>query len=391
MSTEEKKQIIEAIAAHLAGVATDADQRAIALWRAASKENEAFWGRITSDGKARQKLEEFRQADTRSAWYLMEKKLGPSRRDRLHLRYWPYAAAIACLLTAGILYTTVPSHPEQEPPLLSQPVQAPPPGPQLILADGTIVSIDQQEEQLIREEDGTTIYLESKHLDYTKGSIEQDSVALFNEIRMLNGMEYTMTLSDGTKVFLNAESHLRFPVKFPGDSRVVEFEGEAYFEVAKDHKRPFIIRTGGMELTVLGTEFNLRAYQDEASIETTLVEGSVQISCGANNCTLIPGEQAVVGRNSGEITSQKVDVDLYTAWRRSEIKFKDARLADVMRNLARWYGIEYEFMDPLSRELEFGGCFDRYESIDPILDMLRRTELVGVVKLNNKIYISLKK
>lgn len=389
MSYEEKKQILESITAYLGGVATEEELLHIEEWRNESPSNEAFWERITTKGLTEKKLAEFRENDVETAWALMEKRMGKGERKRIWSRsFVRYAAVVAGIAFAGMIYQLINSQTDTK---YAKAPETPVAGIELVLSDGTVVPIDREDNQVIREKTGAISDKESKHLDFSASVQHQDTVMEYNEIRMQNSMEYRMTLADGTRVFLNAESRMRFPLKFLGKKRVIEFEGEAYFDVARNTESPFVIKTGELEITVLGTEFNLRAYQDETSIETTLVEGSVEVSRGTQLCRIVPGEQAVFERSSGELTSRMVDVSLYTAWHRSEIMFKDTRLEDVMRNLARWYGISYHFLDESAKDIEFGGCFDRYASIEPILSMLRRTELVSVVKENKDVYISLKK
>ena len=326
-------------------------------------------------------LEEFRQEDVRSAWERAEKMMG---RPRV---LWRWAAAASVLVAVSLTWWLAAGRGGEA----EAPGDDMPAGVQLVLSDGTTVPISESNMSIIRDSAGTVIRQEEGHLDYSRNKALPDSTPIFNEIITANGMEYMMTLSDGSRIFLNAGSKLRFPVKFTGKQRAIEFEGEGYFEVSRDPARPFIVRTGGMEVTVLGTAFNLRAYGDEATIATTLVEGRVQVSNGEQSYRIAPGEQSVYERETRAITTRQVDVTLYTAWHRNEIKFKDMPLEDVMRDLARWYDIRYEFLDEASKRIEFGGCFDRFEDIGPILDMLRRTELVEVTVREGHIYISKKK
>jgi ferric-dicitrate binding protein FerR (iron transport regulator) len=387
----ENERIIKAIAALLAGVATAGDEQLVAAWRAASERHEAFYRRVTSEGLAEEYLAAFREEDALAAWERME---GMLDRDNSRRRFrWgrvAVAATVAALVAvAWVFYTPLTSTRdanEEHPDEVALQARA-----QLILSDGSKIAIDETRPAIIRDSAGTVIHQEAGSLDYSCNETLQDTTPIFNEVIKGSGVEYAMTLSDGTRVVLNAESKLRFPVKFTGKQRVIEFEGEAYFDVAHDAAHPFIVRVGGMEVTVLGTEFNLRAYKDESSIATTLVEGSVQLSNGKERFRISPGEQGVYERETRAITTRPVDVSLYTAWYRHEIKFKDMPLSEVMRDLARWYGVTYEFLDEPAKKINLGGCFERFETIEPILGMLRRTELVEVVVENDKIYISTKK
>jgi ferric-dicitrate binding protein FerR (iron transport regulator) len=391
MKHERNERVIEAIAAVLAGVATGDDHRLVAAWRLESERNEAFYQRITNKELLEENLEALRQEDVRSAWERVERLLDGPRQRRLASR-WRYAAAAAATVLVAVPLTwwlagRAPAAFDESPAAGA----VAPDRVQLVLSDGTRIPVNTRDVSIIRDSAGTVILQEEGHLDYSRNEPPRDTAPLFNEITTGNGMEYAMTLADGTRVHLNAGSKLRFPVKFTGTRREVELEGEGYFEVARDPSRPFVARSGEMAVTVLGTTFNLRAYRDEPVIETTLVEGAVRVSDGESACRVVPGEQGVYHRDTRAITTRQVDVTLYTAWHRDEIKFKDMPLENVMRDLSRWYGIPHEFLDASARRIEFGGCFDRFKQIDPILDMLRRTELVEVVVREGTIYISKKK
>lgn len=393
METEEqKRKIIQAIAAHLANVSTEEEERLLEEWRAASKRNEAFFQHFREENFLNRKLDMMAEANVKSAWYLTEKRMdrktSEERRRRFRV-YMNYAAvAVGIVFCVTLLYVL--NRPEQEDKTLARQEVKMSKEAHLVLGDGRVVKIEKSGNQAIDESGGVTIYKESNHLDYSRSKEGEDSVLVYNEMYTLNGMEYMMILADGTQVFLNAESKLRYPVRFRGD-RVVEFEGEGYFCVAKDSLHPFIVKTKGMEVKVLGTEFNLRAYHEENSFQTTLVKGSVQVKSGDNQYKIKPGEQAVYERTSGLLSTREVDVSLYTAWHHAEIKFKDTQMEEVANNLARWYGVTFKFLDEESKRVELGGCINRYEDIAPILDMLRRTELINVVLEDSIVYISIKK
>ena len=180
---------------------------------------------------------------------------------------------------------------------------------------------------------------------------------------------------------------MRYPVVFREGERVVELEGEAYFEVAKDEMRPFIVRMNGSEIKVTGTSFNARAYGNEDEVVTTLVEGRVEV----NGRKIVPGEQARCEVNTGNLTVKTVDVNRFIAWKEGYFVFRNERLEDVMKTLARWYGVEYHFLDEQSKNVRIGARFGRYDDMTPIIEMLRQTELVNVLQTNCSLYISQKK
>lgn len=379
-----KQDYIEAVAACLAGAATD-EQRALAeQWKDSSEKNRALWERLNDKKALGKKMAELDLTDIQKGWRKLEQRMDSRRvrRKRFGAAAVWAAAVVGCVLLIQLKDNG------KSPAVASGDGPVTTAGAELILADGSVVPIGEVENMEIHEGAGTTIYKDSHHIDYSRNTAEGVVELIYNEIRIQNGMSYTMTLSDGTQVFMNAESRLRFPVKFSDAERLVKFEGEAYFSVAKNADSPFIIKTGDLEVAVLGTEFNLRAYKDETEIVTTLVSGKVQVRDEENTRDIAPGEQVVYKTGTGEFSTRAVDVDFYTAWCRSEIMFKDSRLDDIMKDLSRWYGIEYEFMDDNAASLILGGSFKRTDTIKPILDMIGKTGLVDVIWSDNKIYFS---
>ena len=259
-------------------------------------------------------------------------------------------------------------------------------GANLVLGDGKIIRITSDNVFDMREIDGTFIRKDSVGINYTQDDSSEDTL-IYNELRTLTGMEYGLTLSDGTCVFLNAETSLKYPVAFKNKQRVVELSGEAYFKVAKDSNRPFIVNMHGVEVVVLGTSFNIRAYIDEPDVTTTLVEGNIVI----NGRRLVPGEQANYTVETGELVIKNVDTDLYTAWKEGYFVFKNESLGSVMKRLAHWYGIRYCFEDENAKNVRIGARFDKYKDMTPIIEMLQSTKLVNIYMKNDSLFISERK
>lgn len=379
-----KQDLIAAVSACLAGVASEGQREMVEQWKNRSEKNRMLWERLSDKNALGRKLTALDLTDIDKGWRRIEQRMDRRRTRRMRIGTVAACAAAVAGLVLVIRFGNTGSHS----PDMADMQPAATVGAQLILADGSVVPIDEQGVMQISESAGTTIYKDSSHIDYSRNAVPEEAAVIYNEMRIQHGMDYTMTLPDGTQVFMNAQSRLRFPLKFSGGRREVEFEGEAYFSVTKDADNPFIIKTGGVEVAVLGTEFNLRAYGDEAEVVTTLVSGKVQVRDDGNVCDIEPGEQAVYSTQTGEFSTRRVDVDFYTAWCRSEIMFKDATLEDIMKNLGRWYGVEYEFMDEKAAAQTFGGSFKRTRSIEPILDMIGRTGLVTVIWSENKVYFS---
>jgi len=184
---------------------------------------------------------------------------------------------------------------------------------------------------------------------------------------------YNVTLPDGTKVMLNAESSLKFPSVFKGENRKVELRGEAYFEVAKDKLHPFVVQSEGQTVEVLGTHFNINSYRSNRYIKTTLLEGSVKVTGKDNELVLRPGEQSKL--TAGQLSMQFADVEEAVSWKNGYFRFNDENIVDVMQKIARWYNIEVDYKDKPTLE-GFTGTISRKSNISDVLDMLERTKIV---------------
>ncbi len=215
-----------------------------------------------------------------------------------------------------------------------------------------------------------------------------------NTLSTPRGGEFKITLEDGTEVWLNAETTLRYPETFDGDERRVEVSGEAYFKVAKNAEKPFYVVSGGQEVRVLGTEFNVHAYQDEPTIFTTLVEGSISLKPVEGNRSelmLTPGNQAVFSRSDASARVRKVDTEVVTSWRSGVFVFENQNLEQIMRTLSRWYNFEYEFADQRVAQTEFMGSIPRYGSFNEVIDIFQKMGGIQLVQHGSRVVISTKK
>nr|WP_240966318.1 FecR family protein [Pseudoflavitalea sp. G-6-1-2] len=183
-----------------------------------------------------------------------------------------------------------------------------------------------------------------------------------------------MTLADGSRVWLNAGSSITYPVAFNGESRTVELKGEGYFDVAKDAGKPFKVKTGSVEVEVLGTQFNINAYNDEPIIKTTLVQGSVRVSTGNQQQKLLPGQQAQVNENKQLKLLKQSDMEVELAWKNNEFNFKYLTdLRTVLRQLARWYDLEISYETGAPEHLQFKGAIPMDATLSQVLEALKTT------------------
>ena len=247
----------------------------------------------------------------------------------------------------------------------------------LTLADGRKVILDSVNDGNIANQPGfAVIKTKPGLLTYTVTSTPKMLTAAksiaYNSIETPLGGQYQVILTDGTKVWLNAASSIRFPAAFAATERKVEITGEVYFEVAKNPKRPFLVVSDKQTVEVLGTHFNVKAYSNDPSAITTLLEGSVKVTTKDNiQKILVPGQRAVLHANS--IMVEETNTEQAVAWKNGYFRFNDEKIESVMRQLSRWYNIEVNYEGPLSDE-EFNGRISRDKNISQVLKMLEKTK-----------------
>ena len=304
----------------------------------------------------------------------LEKNIYEQKSRRMTLR-WSIAASIILLvgLFVGRTINGVRDmHEEQE---LAKNVMQPGTSKAiLMMADGKEVVLEQGQNLNILLNERVRVATSNRGIVYEehgKGVVTEE----YNKLTTPIGGEYSLVLSDGTKVFLNADSELKYPVEFSDGKRIVDLKGEAYFEVHKDSLRPFVVRVNGAEVTVLGTSFNVNTYGDDGQIYTTLVNGAVRVSSVKNGQAevLKPGMQSVMDVQSGQLTVREVDVEPYVAWREGRFVFRAMTLDLIMRQLQRWYDFEVFYQNPELKDYEFRGVIKRDMDLDKVLSVIKVT------------------
>ncbi|WP_285008976.1 FecR family protein [Pedobacter faecalis] len=243
-------------------------------------------------------------------------------------------------------------------------------GAQVVLTEAANGEIARQAGiSITKTADGKIIYTVAKA--GADAEMDEATAQLKNTITTPNGGEYTVVLPDGTMVKLNAASSLVFPTSFQGDERMVELSGEAYFEVAKNRQMPFRIKSGMQTVEVLGTHFNISAYDNEETMKTTLAEGSVKVSSGSYESIIVPGQQTLVNRQvAGPVKKQTVNLDKELAWTNNQFVFEDDDIRSVMRKISRWYNIDIRYEGDLSDNTFSGGIF-RSMRLSEVLKILK--------------------
>lgn len=260
----------------------------------------------------------------------------------------------------------------------------------LTLANGEKISLTEQARRYITTPEGNLIqqdsigHLQIHAIDSNK---RQQTARLDNIVWVPQGGEYHLTLSDGTEVWLNAETKLKFPTRFSGDKRIVELSGEAYFEVTHNASKPFIIRTDDINVKVLGTSFGVRSYQEENSIFTTLVSGSVEVQGTQKNVRLTPSHQAIFDKSTRNLAIKQVDTELYTGWKDGKMLYDNCPLEEILRDLKRWYSFEVFYSNSQVKQIPFTLNIRKHEKIDGVLELMQKTGRVDFDIKGNTIIV----
>jgi ferric-dicitrate binding protein FerR (iron transport regulator) len=263
----------------------------------------------------------------------------------------------------------------------------------LVLSDGSTIELAPETSLTSLKDGGASITNEKMLLSYTSEEVRNRNLeTVFNELKTPRGGGYNLQLADGTEVWLNAGSSIKFPVSFQDSVRQVILEGEAYFEV-KHNGKPFIVSSANTNTRVLGTSFNISAYADDPVIKTTLVEGKVSVelvdypNSTSARTILAPNEQATYIRSSTEISKDEVIASSYISWMRGKMEFHNENLETVMKRLARWYDFNYSFENAGAKEFHFSARLDKNESLSVILEMLEMTTDVKFEYKDNAIVV----
>lgn len=358
---------INKIVDHLAGKASEDQVKDLEKWLAENDDNKEVY---------RDVVKSYYQVNNNANWdqinvFTAKKKVESKLQSKKKVPFWSIAASIAVIIGVG-LTVLISDFSKDEQLAKVDSIEAGQKGAELILSNGKSFEL-KNTQHLLTEKDGSVLMVDSvKGIVYdTKESKGKDLI--YNTIKVARGQEYNMQLADGTKIWLNADSELRFPVEFIGNNRKVFLKGEAYFKVAKDNEKQFIVNSFGQEVKVYGTEFNVNAYH-ERMIKTVLVEGSVGVAMKLFDVEekMQPGELFTANCKNGSTSKQNVDVYPYIAWKDGNFIFRNERLEDIMQRLERWYQIKVFFADHEAKEQLLVGDMKRYDSIDKLLYFIQK-------------------
>lgn len=243
----------------------------------------------------------------------------------------------------------------------------------LRLADGSVIALKDTGNRTVRERNGVRIRQQGGEVIYEATGAETAAKQnAWNTISTPLGGKYRLQLPDGSKVWLNAGSDLRFPAVFDGSRREVELKGEAYFDVARNKDKPFHVKVNGLTVEVLGTHFNVKAYGDEQFVQATLIEGSVKVRTHAAEELLLPGRQASLDNAKGELQVREVNIKDVLAWKNDLFRFTNESVEEVMRKIGRWYNVEVVYSG-VGADTRFSGMISRDVPLSKVLEMLEMT------------------
>jgi transmembrane sensor len=297
-------------------------------------------------------------------------------------KFLKYAAAVVLLLNAALIFIYNQQEVKQP---VAQVVQQHKPvqheeqskKAMLTLGDGSKLVLGEAENRKLAVEGTSNIQDQNGQLVYRAAGLPAlSNLNLHHTITTPKGVTYQLILQDGTKIWLNTASTITYPVAFNGATRNVKITGEAYFEVAKNKRQPFIINANGTNIKVLGTTFNISAYAEDKSVKTTLLEGAVEVSKNNKQVTLVPDQQAVVSNAGDDMAVLKVDAAEAVAWKKGYFIFHHDDIKTVMQTIARWYDVEVEYRGDMTGKT-FAGTIARFDTIEKLLKSLALTEAVN--------------
>lgn len=325
-------------------------------------------------------IRNYLQTDVEDAWKkVREKTFGaPPVRPRIRPKWLKYAAVVLPVLLSITLWYTWKEEMKNKQATVARL------NPVLTLDNGEKYQLDPEEQTEIYVNEEVKAYQAGGGLIYDTTARQEENK--YNRIEVPRGSEYWIVLPDGTRVWLNAATELKYPVAFHAKERRVYLKGETYFEVAPDKNRPFYVETEEVKIRVLGTVFDVNTHYTRG-VRTVLVEGAVALEWGdQKEIRMKPGELADFDRTTTEVTLKEVDVTSYISWKEGYFVFEDEPLEEIMHTLSLWYDKEFLFVGKRSRALHFSGHIKRYERIETILSAI--TDVTGVeFRMNGQIIL----
>lgn len=365
------------------GTIEPSDRLRLEMWADESEENRALLGLLLGDSADAGTIRTLYSYDRDRVWNNIRREAVRNRRRRI-FRALIRTSAAAVLLLGLIwggerIYNTY-----QRRDALASVIEPGRTRAILELSSGMKVALTDGPEQHLTEADRTEIHVDGGSTTFQasgesgvrrphRNSAATDVRPLVNRLTVPRGGEYQVELSDGTRVWLNAESELTFPTQFTDSIREVTLRGEAYFEVHSDASHPFVVRTDLLSVRVLGTSFNLTTYDDDPTVETTLISGSLKVIRDRVETLLRPGMQARLDKQTNTMTTHEVYAESYAAWAHRMFSFFNEPIPSICRKLSRWYDVEIDASDPALNGILYSGMIERAETLNEIAELFCAT------------------
>lgn len=375
------KQILEdseLIAKAINGTLSEDEQKKFEQWINHSEVNRMAYAKFSSPEFLNAYTAKASQIDWKKEYRKFLRRRNISHSRELIAKTLRYAAMIALIALSGFQISTMlqPNEESSEVDSIASIVSS---KAILMLEDGQEVVISDSMSSCY-EQNGAQLTVIGSKLSYNTEKQAKNKDVVYNTLTIPRTGEFFVTLTDGTQIWLNSESTLRYPVTFSGDKRKVYLEGEAFLKVASNSKMPFVVVSGQSEIEVLGTEFNIRSYNNEPNIFVTLVEGSVcmKSSISQEMMMLMPGEQGSVIKTKGTISKRDVDSYQYTAWKDGRLVFESTTVENIISQLARLYDLQVVYTDSKIKQLSFTCDIKRNATIDSVIKIMESTGLINL-------------
>ena len=370
----EDKSIFELIAEYSAGTISPADAELLRERLESDAEAMRLFREIRETEKILKSVQAQEKIDLQKSWQRLDSSLAGRPRKGWRL-FWTVGLVVAASVALLLMFVSPFTRQVEQPGTLVSQVGITPGGVKAILQseDGKMIDLTSSTSSRIVTSDGLVLVNDSlKGLRFDQSKLENQPMK-YHTLAVPVGGEYHFTLADGTRVWVNSASEVRFPNCFSGGKREIYVKGEVYLEVARDEKHPFVVHAGENEVRVLGTRFNLTAYPDEQKVITTLVEGSVEFWNDQSSIRLKPGEQSVLDRETNNLEKQKVEVSIYTSWVSGTYEYERMPLSDITRQLSRWYDVQFVYETTEFSNHPFTGVVKRDQSLEEVLSIIEKT------------------
>ena len=372
-------KIAALISDRIQGKLSDANQNELDSWLSESHNKDLF-NKLIKRHYLLNKNDQYNQFEQEKAdaWGNIQQR----KQKRINLtRIIQYAAAVLIPLVVFFAVFNLSDQPDVNQQIAAYEVK---PGERkavLVLSNGEQVALSAADTSITMSQSGTIIRVDSLGARYNDAKSGGGELQ-FNTIQTTRGMEYDLYLADGTRVWLNSESSLRYPENFSGNTREVYASGEVFLEVAKDKDKPFFVHFNNKKVEVLGTAFNVRSYDDEKTDVVTLAEGSISLNTGSEKLIMEPNKQAVID-NGGNIQMKDVKAMVYGAWRKGKFVYDKAPLEQIVKDMARWYQVDVFYQNASVKTKRISMYTQRSNNIDEILEIIEAAEEVSF-ELSNK-------